>query len=65
MKTQNTKLNFKKDSIIELNESTMLDIDGGTTPLCIGAGVSSGACAVAAGAAIVAVGNAIYNWIND
>ena len=63
MKTKNAKLVFGKSSIIELNESTMLDIDGGTTPICIGAGVSSGPCAVAAAAALAAVGNAMYNWV--
>lgn len=61
MKTQNTNLAFNKSAIIELNESTMLSIDGGTTPLCIAAGVSSGACAIAAGAAIYAV----WDYLNE
>ncbi len=31
MKTQNTKLNFKKDSIVELNENELQAVNGGTT----------------------------------
>lgn len=35
MKTQNIKLNFKKDSIVELNETQLLNVNGGTSPLAL------------------------------
>ena len=31
MKTPNTKLNFKKDSIVELNDNQLKDVNGGTS----------------------------------
>jgi len=31
MKTQNTKLVFKKDSVVELNEKDLNDVKGGST----------------------------------
>jgi len=34
MKTQNTKLAFKKNSLVELTESQLLEVDGGTSPPC-------------------------------
>jgi lactobin A/cerein 7B family class IIb bacteriocin len=38
MKKQNVnnKLAFNKVAVIELNDNQMYDVDGGTTPLCIG-----------------------------
>ncbi|WP_343696372.1 class I lanthipeptide [Flavobacterium sp.] len=37
MKNQNTnKLAFNKVAVIELNDKQMHDVDGGTSPLCIG-----------------------------
>lgn len=35
MKTQNNKLIFKKDSVLELNETQLVNIDGGSTPACV------------------------------
>lgn len=35
MKAQNRKLNFKKNDILELNNTKLLSIEGGTTPLCL------------------------------
>jgi hypothetical protein len=32
MKTQNNKLNFKKNSIVELNDDSMNSVNGGSTP---------------------------------
>ena len=56
MKTQNAKLNFRKDSIIELNEAQLLDVDGGTSPVCFYVGyaalASSGGCGAVVAAAI-------------
>ena len=35
MKTQNaTKLGFAKNSLVELNDNQMQDVNGGSTPLC-------------------------------
>jgi hypothetical protein len=31
MKTQNNKLNFKKNSIVELNDDSMNSVNGGST----------------------------------
>ena len=38
MKTQNVnnKLRFDKNSLIELNEEQLTDVNGGTTPVCVG-----------------------------
>ncbi|WP_417291546.1 class IIb bacteriocin, lactobin A/cerein 7B family [Corallibacter sp.] len=36
MKTQNNKLAFNKSSVTELNDSQLLEVDGGTTPVCVG-----------------------------
>ena len=33
---QNNKLAFNKVAVIELNDKQMDDVDGGTSPLCIG-----------------------------
>ena len=35
MKTQKNKLIFKKDDVVELNETQLLEVDGGTTPACV------------------------------
>ena len=35
MRTQNTKLNFKKDSIVELNDSQISKIEGGSLTIVI------------------------------
>jgi len=35
MKTQNTKLTFRKDSLVELNETQLISIDGGSSPACV------------------------------
>lgn len=40
MKTQNKKLIFKKDSITELNDEYLLDIEGGSTYYCISLSVA-------------------------
>ncbi|WP_290701569.1 class I lanthipeptide [Lacinutrix sp.] len=34
MKTQNTNLSFDKNSLIELNDSQLDDVKGGTTIVC-------------------------------
>ena len=45
MKTQKVnKLDFTKSSIVELNEGQLLDVDGGTTPVCVMAAASSVNC---------------------
>ena len=38
MKTQNVnnKLRFDKNSLVELNEEQLTDVNGGTTPVCVG-----------------------------
>ncbi|MET3017696.1 class IIb bacteriocin, lactobin A/cerein 7B family [Flavobacterium hydatis] len=38
MKKQNVnnKLAFNKVAVIELNDNQMHDVDGGTTPICVG-----------------------------
>ena len=37
MKNQNTnKLAFNKLAVVELNDKQMHDVDGGTSPLCVG-----------------------------
>jgi len=54
MKTQNNKLDFKKRSLIELNDNQMLDVQGGSTPaIIVSANVSSAGCA-GVSAAVVA-----------
>jgi natural product precursor len=34
MKTQNTKLTFSKKNIVELNNTQLLDVKGGSTSAC-------------------------------
>ncbi|WP_452596809.1 class IIb bacteriocin, lactobin A/cerein 7B family, partial [Pontimicrobium sp. MEBiC01747] len=42
MKTQKAnRLDFTKNSVVELNEVELLDVDGGTSPLCVIAVASS------------------------
>ncbi len=37
MKTQNAnKLTFTKNALVELNDNQMVDVQGGTTPVCVG-----------------------------
>ena len=38
MKSQsvNNKLRFDKNSLVELNEEQLTDVNGGTTPVCVG-----------------------------
>ena len=37
MKTQNAnKLAFTKNALVELNDNQMVDVQGGTTPVCTG-----------------------------
>ncbi len=37
MKTQNAnKLAFAKSSLVELNDNQLNDVNGGTTPVCVG-----------------------------
>ncbi|WP_452598611.1 hypothetical protein [Pontimicrobium sp. MEBiC01747] len=47
MKTQNSKLNFKTSSLVELNDNQMLKAEGGSTPACFvaTANMSSAGCA--------------------
>lgn len=56
MKTQNRNLAFNKSSIVELNDAQLLEVDGGTTPVCAWAAAaavaSSTSCAAVAAAAI-------------
>lgn len=59
MKTQNTKLVFNKKSISELNREELIDINGGTSPLCVGAAV------VVGGAFLLGVIEGVANEIND
>ncbi|WP_452602990.1 class IIb bacteriocin, lactobin A/cerein 7B family [Pontimicrobium sp. MEBiC06410] len=45
MKTQKAnRLDFTKNSVVELNEVELLDVDGGTSPLCVIAVASSVKC---------------------
>lgn len=45
MKTQKAnRLDFTKNSVVELNEVELLDVDGGTSPLCVIAVASSAQC---------------------
>jgi hypothetical protein len=41
MKKQSTinKLAFNKVAVVELNDNQMYDVDGGTTPFCIGVAI--------------------------
>lgn len=56
MKTQNRNLAFNKNSVIELNDSQLLEVDGGTTPVCFYVGyavlASSGGCGAVVAATI-------------
>jgi hypothetical protein len=49
MKTQNTKLEFKRNSIVELNDNQLNDVNGGTSPLTI---TSSPVCSILASVAV-------------
>lgn len=35
MKTQNTKTQFNKQTILELDNNKLLDINGGSSPVCL------------------------------
>jgi len=59
MKTQNKKLVFRKNAIINLNNDELLTVNGGSTPVCAGAAASSAGCAAGAAAVGAAVGVAI------
>jgi len=48
MKTQNNKLSFNTNTMVELNNEVLLDINGGSTPTT----ASSGWCLAAAGAGL-------------
>jgi len=50
MKTQNNTLKFNKNTMVELNNDDLLDVNGGSTPAV--AAASSGGCLMAAGAAL-------------
>ena len=36
MKTQNNKLRFNKNTMVELNNNELLDVNGGTSTFCLG-----------------------------
>ncbi|WP_082041739.1 class IIb bacteriocin, lactobin A/cerein 7B family [Lacinutrix sp. Hel_I_90] len=36
MKTQNKNLAFNKSSVVDLNDNQLMDVNGGTSPLCVG-----------------------------
>ncbi|RLJ63307.1 lactobin A/cerein 7B family class IIb bacteriocin [Lacinutrix venerupis] len=40
MKTQNTNLAFNKNSVTELNDNQLQDVNGGTSPVCVGVIIS-------------------------
>ncbi|WP_452598612.1 hypothetical protein [Pontimicrobium sp. MEBiC01747] len=61
MKTQNSKLSFKTNDLVELNDNQMLETEGGTTPACAAAAVVANASS--AGCASVAA--AIVAWLFD
>jgi lactobin A/cerein 7B family class IIb bacteriocin len=63
MKKQNVnnKLAFNKAAVIELNDNQLVDVNGGTTPVCVAAAASSGWCAAGAGAAV----GALIAWALD
>jgi hypothetical protein len=42
MKTQNNKLDFRKNSVVELNDTQLEDINGGSTPACYGLSLAVG-----------------------
>ncbi|WP_044401236.1 class I lanthipeptide [Lacinutrix sp. Hel_I_90] len=60
-KQESNKLDFTKKSIIELNEGQLMEIDGGTSPICIIAIASSVKC-VGIGVASIALS---YNITRD
>lgn len=67
MKTQTiNELRFRKETIIELNEVQLLDVNGGTTPVCAaavaGAELSSAPCGAAIGSLATAVVDVIFDW---
>lgn len=65
MKTQKTKLIFNKKNITELNREELLDINGGSSNLCIGIGVGVVIAVVLAGAFTAGVVEGFANEIND
>ncbi|WP_082041738.1 class IIb bacteriocin, lactobin A/cerein 7B family [Lacinutrix sp. Hel_I_90] len=36
MKTQNKNLAFNKSAVVDLNDNQLMDVNGGTSPLCVG-----------------------------
>ncbi|WP_082041740.1 class IIb bacteriocin, lactobin A/cerein 7B family [Lacinutrix sp. Hel_I_90] len=36
MRTQNKNLAFNKSSVVDLNDNQLMDVNGGTSPLCVG-----------------------------
>lgn len=52
-KSKHNKLDFTKNSVIELNDTQMLEIDGGTSVVCATAAATSVACV---GILVVAIG---------
>ncbi|WP_395056132.1 class IIb bacteriocin, lactobin A/cerein 7B family [Flavobacterium sp.] len=59
MKKQNAnnRLTFNKVAVTELNNSQIMNVNGGSTPTT----VSSASCAIAIASAVVA----IWDWLND
>lgn len=70
MKTQTiNELRFRKETIIELNEVQLQDVNGGTTPVCAAGAVvvkvtatSSAPCGASVGSLVTAVVDVIFDW---
>ncbi|WP_452602989.1 class I lanthipeptide [Pontimicrobium sp. MEBiC06410] len=64
MKTQKLNgLDFKRSSIVELNESQLTDVNGGSTPLLASSGLCLNAAAALSSASCGAVGAAIVGAV--
>lgn len=63
MKNKNviTKLAFNKNSVIELNDNMLTEINGGSTPVCVASIASSAGCAAVGGAII----GSLIAWMID
>ncbi len=55
---------FEKRTIVELSDSELAEVQGGTTPVCAAAVASSGYCAGAAIVVTAFVGGAIVGYFS-
>lgn len=56
---------FNKRIVAELSDWEMMEVNGGSTPVCAAAAASSSYCAGAAGAAAIFVAAAIYGYYDN